>query len=52
MGRRIVVEVPKNKSFTQEKFYTQVNQSNDKGNPESANIIVRNLSFKTNEDKL
>lgn len=49
MGRRIVVQYPQNKSFNSEKFYQKVN--ND-GSPESANIIIRNLSFKTSEDDL
>lgn len=48
MGRRIVVQVPQNKSFTQDKFYNQVQP--DQG--QSANLIIRNLSFHTTEDKL
>lgn len=38
--------------MTQEKFYNKISGQTDNGTPQSANIIIRNLSFKTTEDKM
>ena len=53
MGRNIVVEVPKNKTFIRDKppkFHAKFNSETNTA--ESKNIIVRNLPFDFSEDQL
>lgn len=52
MGRRIVVEKPKNRSNIADKPPKFFAKMGDNETPESANVIVRNMPFDMDQEKL